>query len=282
MTKAACIGFFAVIALSLLIPDQTEAQLARERAATEDEKIISFKAPANIGITTVYQIPKRNLYTTIAHTFGLVNSGVEQFFGLDLGANTRIGLDYGISDKLSIGIGRMTFNKVVDLRSKYHLMQQTESGDVPVSLAFKLSAAANTTPDIGLQRSDRLSYFFSMMLARTFDSVSIQLTPMVSHFNNVAQSNPNQLYGLGVLMNVDMSDRYSLSAEYLPVLGDRNTGTKNSAAIALNINTGGHVFQLYLSSSQWHNEQFIMANNRDNLLEGDIRFGFNIHRAFGF
>ncbi|PWN07352.1 DUF5777 family beta-barrel protein [Rhodohalobacter mucosus] len=280
MMKPLTVSIVVFLTINLIAPQITEAQLKRERAAPEDEKIIQFQAPVNIGISTVYNIPKGNLYTTIAHTFGLVNSGVEQFFGLDQGANTRLGLDYGVFDNLSVGIGRMTFNKVVDIRGKVHFLRQTESSSVPLSLAMKLSAAANTTPDIGLQTDERLSYLITAMIAKKIDEFSIQVSPMVSHFNTVAPTNPNQLYGIGILMDYNLSERYSLSAEYLPVIGNRNTGTKNTGAVAININTGGHVFQLYLSSSQWHNEQFIMANNRESFLEGDIRFGFNIHRTF--
>jgi hypothetical protein len=65
------------------------------------------------------------------------------------------------------------------------------------------------------------------------------------------------------------------------VLGKRNNGTHNTLAAALNINTGGHIFQIFFTSSQWHGEQFVMANNRDRFFDGDFRFGFNIHRVFG-
>jgi hypothetical protein len=104
---------------------------------------------------------------------------------------------------------------------------------------------------------------------------------MFAHFNHVSGQNPNQLWGLGTLANYELNHRFSISAEYLALIGNRNPGTENSMGVALNIDTGGHIFQVFFTSSQWHNEQFIMANNRDRFLEGDFRFGFNIHRVFG-
>jgi hypothetical protein len=265
----------------LLISATAHAQLPRERAQTDGPVESTFWATTNIGISTVQNVDKHNLESSVVHTFGLVRGGIDTFYGLDDGANTKIGLDYGISERLSVGISRMTFNKVVDLRGKYNILRQTQSGSVPINLAIKSSLGISTLSGVGLEFNERLSYFTSVMLARKFDRLSLQLTPMIAHFNNPAAGNPNQLFGLGTLINYKLNKRFSLSAEYLPVIGDRNALSRDAMAVALNINTGGHVFQLFLTSSQWHNEQYIMANNRDEFWKGDVRFGFNIHRVFG-
>lgn len=270
-----CLLFFS------LLPDAAHAQLPRERVQSDPLVEDVFWAPQNIGMGTVKNLSGNNINTTILHTFGLVRGGVDRFFGMDDGANTRIGLDYGITDRFSAGIGRMTFNKIVDLRSKYNILRQTRSGSTPIELAVKVSAGINTTSGIGLEFSDRLSYVTTLMIARKFERFSIQLSPMLAHYNRVAGNNPDQLLGLGLLLNYELNDRFALSGEYLPVIGDRNPSTYDTAALALNIYTGGHIFQIFFTSSQWHGEQFIMANNRDPFWEGDFRFGFNIHRVFG-
>lgn len=267
--------------LLILMPVAADAQLPRQRAVQDQPVDKVFWAGSNIGISTVDNMPANNLNSTILHTFGLVDGGIERFFGLDDGANTRIGLDYGISDRLSAGIGRMTFLKTVDLRTKYTIMRQTTTDSSPLDLAVKVAAGINTMPNSGLDFNERLSYLASFMIARKFGHYSIQLTPMIAHFNLVSGTNPNQLFGLGILFNYELSDRFALSAEYLPVIGTRNAGTHDAMAVALNIDTGGHIFQLFLTSSQWHGEQHIMANNRDRFWKGDFRIGFNIHRVFG-
>jgi hypothetical protein len=267
--------------ISVLFCGMAEAQLTRQRAVPDGPVDNVFWSGTNIGISTVRNLTAGNLNSTVMHTFGLMNGGIERFFGMDDGANTRLGIDYGISDRLSVGIGRMTFNKTVDVRAKANLLRQTTTGSVPLELAVKVSAAVNTTPGTGLAFNDRLVYFTSLMIARKFDAFSLQLTPMLGHYYRVAAGNPHQLAGLGMLLNVNLSERLSLGAEYLPVLGDRNAGTSDAMGLALNIDTGGHVFQLFLTTSQWHGEPFIMANNRDRFFDGDFRFGFNINRVFG-
>lgn len=273
--------YLLFLILGTSLSNTAEAQLQRERVDTDQPVEDIFWAPVNIGISTVDNVPAKNLNTTVIHTFGLINGGIDRFFGMDDGANTRIGLEYGITDRFSVGMGRMTFNKVVDLNSKINLFRQTETGSTPVDMAVKISTGINTTSGIGLEFPDRLSYFTSLMIARKMDALSLQITPMAAYFNSPGGANLNRLLGLGVLFNYELNDRFAISGEYLPILGDRNPGTHNAAAIALNIYTGGHIFQIFLASSQWHNEQYIMAFNRDRFWEGDFRFGFNIHRIFG-
>lgn len=274
-----------VLLFSISVP--AEAQIPRERVDREVKVDKVFWAPVNVGISTVDHLPEGNLNSTVLHTFGIVHGGdgrrgIDSFFGLDDGANTRLGVDYGFTDRFSAGIGRMTFNKVVDIRGKYHLLHQTESDSTPLDVAIKASTGINTTRGFGDGYSDRTSYFASLMVARKFDPLSVQLTPMVAHVNSslTPEIRHEQLFGFAVLANYDLSDRFSLSAEYLPVLGERVSGTRDAMAVTLNIDTGGHIFQLFFTSSQWHNEQYIMANNRHRFWEGDFRFGFNIHRVF--
>lgn len=273
--------FLLSFLLTTLLPQNADAQLPRERAVQDREVNDVFWATTNVGISTVKNLSANNLNSSVAHIFGLVDGGIDRFYGLDDGANTRLGLDYGINDRLSLGIGRMTFNKLVDIRGKYNILRQTVTGSMPIDVAGKVSVGISTVSGIGLEFSDRVSYFTSIMLARKFNRLSVQLSPMMAHFNTTSGANPSQLFGLGILSNYELTDRLALSAEYLPVLGERNQESSDALAIALNIDTGGHVFQVFLSSSQWHNEQFIMANNNDRFWEGDFRFGFNIHRVFG-
>lgn len=258
------------------------AQLQRERAIPDRPVDRVFWASQNIGLSTTEMVSKKNLNTSVIHTFGLVKGGIDRFYGLDDGANTKIGLQYGLSDRINLSLGRMTFRKVVDLRSTIKFIQQTESGSRPVSIAFQFGTAATTVAGQNLEISERLSYLTMLMIAKKMGAISIQISPMVAHFNNPPGTNPNQIFGAGFITHFELNDRFSLSAEYLPVFSGRFTGTVNSFGTALNIDTGGHIFQLFFTTSQFHNEQFIMANNRDRFEKGELRFGFNIHRNFGF
>ena len=59
----------------------------------------------------------KDLHFLISHRFGAVNTGIYNFFGLDQ-ATTRLGLEYGIADILSVSIGRSTYEKTYDARYK--------------------------------------------------------------------------------------------------------------------------------------------------------------------
>lgn len=281
IVKQLALKILAAVFLFSLAPEVSDAQLKRERSVTSVLAEPAFSATKNIGISTIINPSGGDLHYSILHTFGLVDGGIDRFYGLDDGANTRLGLIYGVTDRFSIGVGRMTFRKVVDISAKVNLMQQTKDTGRPMSIALKGATGISTVSGQGLDFNERLSYFTSVMFARKFNTVGIQLTPMYSYFNRVLGEDEQHLFGLGVLLQVDLNERLNLSWEYLPVLGNRNPGTNDAMALSLNIDTGGHVFQIFFASSQWHNEQYIMANNSDRFWEGDFRFGFNIHRVFG-
>ena len=268
-------------ALLFLLPQLLTAQLPREAAADDRPIGTVFQAPSLIGLATVEQMPSRNLNSSVKHTFGLIRGGIDRFYGLDDGANTRLGLDYGISDRFSVGISRMTFHKVVDIRAQHRIMRQMSSDDRPLDVSLKVSMGASTLSGTGMSFRDRTSYLATLMIARTMGRFSLQLSPMAGTVHTLSGGDKPLLGAVGILGALELSDRYTLGAEYVPRFGDLPQGTSNAMAVSLNIDTGGHIFQLFLSSSQWDHESYIMANNRDRFWEGDIRFGFNIHRVFG-
>ncbi len=275
--------FLSLFVAFLLTCNVSIAQMERERVDPGGAVDETFWAPNLVGMETVENISANNLNVTIMHSFGiLTDRTLQDFFGLDTPPNVRLGLDYGITDKWSLGIGRTTFRKVVDLRSKLTLLQQTKDGSVPLSISLKgnigLTTLENNRP-IG----DDLNYLLSVPIAKKFsDNFSFQAAPMFSHFNTVneAQGEKNNLFAIGLGGEYQLSRRYALIAEYYPVIGERNPGTINAFALGLNIETGGHVFQLFFASSNWHTEQYVISENNNDFWAGDFRFGFNVNRIF--
>lgn len=267
----------------LLINNISNGQMERERVNPGGPVEETFWAPNLIGMETVENISAQNLNVTIMHSFGiLTDRTLQDFFGLDDPPNVRLGLDYGITDKWSLGIGRTTFRKVVDLRSKLTVLRETKDGSVPLSLSLKGDIGL-TTQENNRPISDDLNYFISLPIAKKFnDRLSLQAAPMYSHFNTVSSfdNEKNDLFALGLGGEYHLSRRYALMAEYYPVLSERNPGTKNAFALGLNIETGGHVFQLFFASSNWHTEQYVISTNDEDFWAGDFRFGFNVNRIF--
>lgn len=278
------------LALGILIGGiaPAEAQMERRRADVEQPVSDVFWTQTVVTMTSTRPLSSGTLNATILHTFGRVRGGVQTFFGIDAGANVRLGIDYGVTDWLSVGAGRSRFEKVYDGRAKVHLLRQHTDGSPPLDLAVR-GGVSIRTDEAGLRPVDRLSYLSSLLLARKVtDRWSVQLMPMISHFNvgyregapDDPQRDRHTHVALGVGTQVVLTDRLALTAEYLPVLGPRSDGTTNAAALGINIETGGHVFQMFFATSQWHIEQYRVARNADAVEEGDLRIGFNVNRLF--
>lgn len=278
----------ASIIASATAPDAT-AQMPRERADPSGPVIETFWAPAIVFLPSAMNLPDGNLNFTIHHVFGIATEGPDDLFGLDAAANIRFGLDYGMTDRWSIGAGRSRYDKVYDVRTKLAVLTQKRDDSMPVTL----SVAGNigvTTLENGFEFADRLTYYAAAILARKFtDDLSVQITPMISHFNTVYKDRAadesiileqHDHFALGIAARYVLNNYVSLSAEYLPVLGDRSDETTDTFSAAVNIETGGHVFQLFLTTSQWITPQYTISRNSDAFLDGDFRFGFNVNRVF--
>ncbi len=271
-----------VLPLFVLIAATAHAQMERQRATTVEIVDDAFWAPTLITQTTTEQLAAKNLNVTIMHSFGIATTNVFQnFFGLDNVLNVRLGLDYGLTERWSAGIGRSSLFNVVDFRSKYAVLRQTSDDKMPVSLSLKGDLGI-VTQENRQPIEDDISTLVSAIISRKFsDKFSLQLTPMYGHFNQVTPGNVNDLFSIGIGSEIHLSNRISVITEYYPVLGDRNPGTHNAFSLGLDIETGGHVFQLFFTSTEWHLEQFVLANNRHQFWAGDFRFGFNVNRIFG-
>lgn len=222
----------------------------------------------------------------INHRFGYINNGIREFFGLD-NAITRIGFDYGIFNSLMIGVGRSTHLKEYDGFIKGKILKQTVTNTMPISLSYfgslsVLSLQFQAPPGYGYQFSYRIAYINQLLIARKFsNSFSIQLMPAHIHYNFVQFSNePNDIFALGIGGRVKISNRVSVTGEYYPVIGNRRHNTRNSLTLGVDIETGGHVFQLMFSNSTGITERTVIGETMGNWANGDIHFGFNISRVF--
>jgi hypothetical protein len=281
----------AIFFLSMIIfgSHTLQAQMERKRAVQDGPVEDIFLSGSISGLSTVEGLPAKNLNSMVMHNFGLVTSGVENFFGIDGGAAVRLGIDYGLTDRWDIGIGRTGLENTVDLRTKYILLHQLKSDKVPVQIAFKGDLGITTQKErrFDYTFTERLNYLGSIMIARKFnENFSLQVSPMIAHFNTIVKENgvptPNHTtLGVGISGRYKLSNRKAFAFEYLPVIGERNPGTINHFALSYEIDTGGHVFQLFLMSGRWFTEQHLLTQTNTDILDMDFRFGFNINRFFG-
>ena len=255
----------------------------------------TFKATRIINGSSVENLGAGVLDFRISHRFGLLNEGAQNFFGLD-NATTRIAFDYGITKWLMIGLGHSTLNKEDDGLVKIKLLHQQKHG-IPVTVSYFGSIGVITgsvaTVDPALPAGDtyyfsnRLSYTHQLLIARKFtDWLSLQLMPTIVHQNLVDSSKfSNNTIACGIGGRIKVSRRVAITGEYYyrfnntDMLAD-GLKTYNSFSFGVDIETGGHVFQLMLTNSQGQTERSFINQTTDDWGKGAIHFGFNISRVF--
>lgn len=223
----------------------------------------------------------------ISHRFGRVNSGFDQLFGLDE-SNIRFGFEYAINDKLTLALGRSSFEKTFDGYVKYRVLnQRTGVKPFPISVTLFGSATQKTIKDYLPENkptfSERLTYTGQVLVARKINqNLSLQFMPTLVHFNTVPESNdPHDMVALGLGTRIKISKRVSINAEYYYNLNPfESIDVKNSIAFGVDIETGGHIFQIILGNSVSMLEKGFIAETTGSFFKGDIHFGFNISRAF--
>ncbi|WP_229755081.1 DUF5777 family beta-barrel protein [Hymenobacter cavernae] len=283
-----------LLTMALLLA-QTEARAqddllkTLEQQATDSARAeyvqATFKGTRVINGQSVETPGAGTMVFLISHRFGTLNSGAYNFFGLDQ-ATIRLGLEYGLNDRLTVGVGRSSLEKTYDGFLKYRaLRQSTGPRAVPVSVTLFASSALTSLKFTGEDRPDhsRLTYTYQALIARKFSpALSLQLMPTLVHRNFVnTRAQQNDVYALGIAGRQKLTKRVALTAEYYYLLpGNTADEFRNSLALGFDIETGGHVFQLHFTNSQGMIEKFFIPQTTGRWTKGDIYFGFNISRVF--
>ena len=284
-------GLITIAALFMLSLQATMAQddmmnLFDSQPVTEYTSA-TFKS-TNVVIGQSVKVPaKGTMLLNIQHHFGPVNSGFYNFFGFDQ-AVTRLGLRYGVTDWLAIGIGRTTQNKTWDGSLKVKLLRQSSGARVmPVTVTYfglmGVISLKNPENNRYAYFANRLSYVNQLIIARKFSSaLSLQLIPSYVHWNlTETKADPNDILSLGAAGRIKLSNRISFNFEYHYVLTQKIADAyHNSLSLGIDIETGGHVFQLFLTNSAAITEQYCIPYTDGDWLKGDIHIGFNIIRTF--
>jgi len=289
---------YIFIALFLLIfsgstySQDLDALLNAETKPTIDYATATFKASRIINGHSIEQMKKRQLDFRISHRFGPLNDGAYGLFGLDQ-SKIHFSLEYGVTDWLMLGVGRGSLNKTYDSFAKFRLLRQSSGAkSMPVSLSYFTSVELNTLkfqdPTRTNYFSSRLAFVHQLLIARKFnDKFSFQLSPTFIHRNLVkTELDMNDVYAMGFGARYKLSKRLSLNAEYYYNYNPNNkfqeTKYYNSASVGVDIETGGHVFQIMLTNSLGMREGSFIPQTTDDWFDKGIHLGFNISRVFSF
>jgi len=242
----------------------------------------SFKALQIVTGQSTKMPAKKEWYLDISHRFGDVSDGFKSFFGLDH-ATTKLGVVYGLTDGISLSASRHTYQKTYEFGAKYRILKQM--GNSPFDIVGYHVVDINSVLDKdsypNLRFGDRLAYLSQILISRRFsDEFSLQLTPSFVHKNLIEPAiEDKNLFSAGIGGRYKISKRVSLNAEYFLNFEDHNY-YKNPLSVGMDIDTGGHIFQLVFTNSQPNTETGYLTNATGDWAKGHFFFGFNLYRVF--
>jgi hypothetical protein len=285
----ALMGLLFVLSGNAYSQDDLLAELKSEADTDPGYTEATFKSTRVINSHSSETLAEGSLDFRISHRFGKLNSGAYNFWGLDE-ATIRLALEYGITDRFTAGLGRSSFEKTYDGYVKYKLLRQRKNNasSFPVSITWFSNAAYNTLKNgdevIEENPEYRFSFAHQLIIARKFSpGVSLQVAPILIHRNLKEEfETSNDTYAVEFGGRVKVSKRVSINGDYIyRINSNTDNPYYNSFSLGVDIETGGHVFQLHFTNSQGMIEEMFATRTDGQWSKGDIFYGFNISRQFG-
>ncbi len=283
-------GFLLVILFSSN-PLWAQEDLLNEFDIPADEKVSSvFNSTRVVSISSTEILPSKSLEFRIAHRFADFSKGFENLFGFDGPASILFSLDYSVLDRLTLGIGRTNINQNLNFNLKYAWLQQTKGNKIPLSVVSfnQLNITHRKEQFIGEFRyfTNRINYLNQVLISKKFNNrFSGQISPTYMFQSLVdLKSDKHHLFALPMAARYKVSKRVSIVGEYAPRLNTYNSqhsNLYNSLSLGVDIETGGHVFQLFLTNSTAINDFQVITQTNTSWQENSFRIGFNISRVFG-
>jgi|688.fasta_scaffold76443_2 hypothetical protein len=302
MKKIAFLFCSLGVSLGLFAQDDLMNMLDAEISDKPTMVFATFKSTRVINLHSNETMKKKHLDFRIQHRFAPMDItadnyyGLYTMFGLD-GAQMRLGMEYGVTDKLMIGAGRSTVDKTYDGFIKYKIVEQSRGKkSFPLSIVYFGNIGINTLKWVDDTKQNFLSSRFSftnqLIFTRKFnDIISVCISPTLVHYNTVeTKSQPNDIFAIGLGTSIKINKSVRLNLEYIPRITGRDEPKQaNGSAsyydafgIGFDFETGGHVFQIHITNATGMIEQHFIARNVNPIEFTQIRFGFNLSRTFSF
>jgi len=275
--------FFLVLVQAVMSQEDLLSELDSKETNDNDFTIGTFNGTRLVNGHSTETKYRGSLEFIITHRFGTLNSGGYNLWGLDE-SSIRLGLEYGITDRLGVGMGRSSYDKTFDYYVKYKALHQSKR--MPITITALGTASYNASMNVEfptLTTQEKMSYVAQMLIARKFSSrLSLQMTPVFLHQSTVDQDIAvNDLISVGFGGRMKLTKSMAIIGEYyLRVNENENTPYYDPIGMGVEFETGGHVFQLVFTNSRGMVERSFLAETEGDFFAGDIHFGFNITRTF--
>jgi len=277
---------FLALFLSPMITFAQEAEVQAEKKVKKEKPARpAFESSFIFDNPTNELLRKNALEVQMGHRFGLISGGTNDLAGFWAPSNIRIGLQFGITDRINIGYGTTKFNRFQDFNLKVSLLQQTRSNKIPLSISYYGNMAIDArTKENFTHLQDRYSYFHQLIFARRFSpNFSAQIAPSISHFNVVDNTMRNDMVAVAIGGRYKISPGTAIMIDYSqPITEFMKNNPHPGITVGFEFGTSAHAFQIFASNYNAIVPQKNYMYNTNDFFNGDILIGFNITRIYNF
>ncbi len=265
-----------------------------------DERLISSPTTLTVapGTMEVYFMHRLGSMGTSS------NGGFHTLYGFDVASDVLFGFDFGITKRFMLGFCRSKDQELIDVYGKYRLLDQKIGGS-PISIAVNAdwgitpedtTTLYNGSSEAESRRSiaDRFFYLGQIIIASRIDKhLSLEIVPTLSHRNHVLEiiNTNNNTYDENDIPAIGVGGRYMFNktlgivADYYYIISSYRTNNPynnyyNALSCGIELNTGGHVFEINLSNASGLVANNFIPNTTDTWLKGGFKLGFTISRGF--
>ena len=267
------------------------AELDAISEVTKLEVLATFKSTRVMFAQSTERVKKNQLQFRVSHLFGNLNSGLNNLFGLDDVSNMHLSFDYGLTDKIQLGFARSNKpDKTLQFSTKWSIFRQSSGKKAfPFSISYYGGLDIKTVTYFPKERNDyfpgRIDYVNMFLISRKINKkLSLQLSPSHLHRNlTETKFDPNDLFSIGIGGRFMLNEHVSVNGEYFFALSNMNFKSainQNALNFGIDVETGGHVFQIYFSNSIALHPGKFLSNQNKKIIAGNIQLGFSIMREF--
>ena len=283
INKSILIALF-VLPITLLAQVKDSTAVSTKTTKSKFERA-AFESSALLESQTNVVNVKGTLEMTINHRFGIVNSGPHSNDGLGIWApaNIRFALNYAITNSINVGFGTTKDSRLQDFSLKAALLRQTKDGKTPLSITYFGTMAYDArTPENFVHSTDRWSYYNQLIFAKRINrSISLQISPSISHINYVESPMPSNVFATEIGTRVKVTPTMAVIADYNYSFAKYSTNlTKPGMGLGMEYSTGSHAFQLFITNYRSILPQYNTMLNQNDFFNGKYAIGFNITRLF--
>lgn len=240
-----------------------------------------------ISSPSTLPVKKGLLDFRIYHLFGDAagrNGGIKTLFGMDQARDVRFAFEYGLGNKTSLGISRSAGGyirqQIFNIYGKHRFYNKNK-----MQIAFYTEANATAmeaselaTSEVNFQDfSSRIGYLNGLIIQKDFEKTQVMASLYTDWRNFVGADEENLTLATVIGLKQKITYAFSFGAD---VLIPFNNDTKPGITLDFEFDTGGHVFQLYLSQFGGTTLSQNLSYGYEDLSKGEFRFGFMISRPF--